>query len=1350
MAQVKVASAGNAQLPTGTVPDLNLDASALPSAKARTPVTLTAPALDNGPQQAVPSIPTAANQTAAPEIPTTNAAPPEISTPTPPASGVPDPSQMVQSTVSLGKDRDNATLQLDAEQRSQRKIPPAAESQRATELAPLGPELARQVPTIEAPARQQLTASTERQTGSVTTAGTQGAQEVTTDGAQRQAQYASSTATQRAAIAQQPPPGIIAATGPGTVTGPLQQSQALVNQAAAQSGGVPALTVPAELSQVALRANFGPVDNSALADLDAPRPMPQLDASAAQEAGTMVQEERGKSRTALDQLRNVQPPQLQVPTRSATEEDPQAAPPPPSQPGTPAPRSRAAAIADIESEVGRAAQQQGPAQISAAGGTLASEYQGHADQALQQSQDNLTAASQQATAQQAQIEAQPPPVTAAQVSAETGQVWNEGQQTAATATGEMNQQVATAQGTAQTGMQTAQATRAASVQSAQAAQSADNTAAQTGYQSQHQAAQQGFQQQDASAQQAMTAQQQTAQVSAQARQEQAKAKSAADQQVAQSQHAQQTAQAQAQHQSQVAAEQQRGTAEQQRLTEQGNQQVQQREQELNRTTTDLNARGQQQVAQITRDGEQKYKQRMDQGTREAEAKKSSAESEAAAKRSEAQSQNSGGLIGAALNWVKARIGELMAMAEQILEAARAAVISILNAARDAAMALLDAARKAAMDALNAVKQLIQGAIQAAAAAIRSIISAVANLVRQAIQALARALQTLVQALTQALTALVQAFQRAVNALLDALVQAVSLINQDLGRQLQQATQKYRDAFNNACNQLQQKIQTAGQQLEQNIQRAADRAIAAVDQAEQTLNNAVTQVENQLHQAVEAAYQKGVDAVNRAYDAAKAKVDELHSRAVAATNRYFDEKKRQLHQVKDFIDKAIDKTIEAVKAIGELVSTWAASVADLVSSTFIKGFVDFWNGPWRNAIIIGLATIVAVAVTVGTGGLGGPVAAVLLASLIGGTLAGGATLAGDALARQGTIELADRGEGIYVPGHGPLKLGPDGQPDLSSVPPEKRDEVLKNMQWSLSNFDQTSLRADASGMVSGTGKSHEEIGQMSMDAGAIAFVEGAVSSGLAAVGGLGGNAIAGRVVGKVAVDATARQVATHAVRQAVVSSLVNVPVNVISAGSTQAVNMGLTTYSQTGDWDKATAAAGDAFRQGVTDPATWGSSILAVPGSAATARVSQAAMSPLLRATTETLIETAADRVGSATFSAPAAYFQARAQGLDHDQALAAAQKKLGEEFSTGNILMSGGMTAAGKGTDAVVDRFKPGTNGGTGLPTIPMDGVTPTIPRDTGAPSSTAPVDTAPASRCRSRPKTETPAPSSPPCAPTR
>ncbi len=1319
--QLKIAPVGGAQLPTGTTPELSLDGGAPRSAQARTPVALQPATIEAAPQQPVPTIPAAANQTAAPETPTTTATAPEIPAAIPASSGMPSPTA-VQSTVSLGKDRENAALQLDTEERSQRKLPPAADKQRAAEIDPLGPELMRQVPTIEEPARTKLVASSDRQTAAVTSAGDKGLQSVTGDGLKEQQQHATRAAAHRAGVAQQPPPGILAATGPNTVTGPLQQGQSLVATAIAAGDQRPApnLATPPQLGAVAARAAFGPLDQGTFAEIDAPRELPQLDPNAATTATAALTDARTQNRAALDAARDVPAPQIQVPARSPAEEDPQAAPAAPGQPGQPKARSRAAAIAEIEAEVGRAAQEQAPAQMSAAAGQLATEYQGHADQAMQQSQDQLTGAQQQAQAQAAQIEAQPPPYTAAAVGAEAEQHWSQGEAQAQAASAEMGQEVSTAQATAQSGLTAAQASRAAAVQAAQAAQQAENAAAQTGYQAQHQAAQQGFQAQDAAAQQAMAAQQAQAQVQAQSRQAQAQAQSATEQAQAQSQHAAQEAQAQAQHQTQVAAEQARGQAEQQRITEQGNQQVTQRQQELQRETNTLNQRGQQQVAQITNDGEQRYQQRMQQGQREAEQRRAQGESEAAAKRSEAESQNSGGLIGAALNWVKARIGELMAMAEQILEAARAAVISILNAARDAAMALLDAARKAALDALNSIKQLIQGAIQAAAAAVRSIISAVANLVRQAIQALASALQTLVRTLTQALTQLVQAFQRAVNAILDALIKVVSLINKDLGQALQQATQKYRDAFNNACNQLQTKIQAAGQALEQNIQRAADRAIAAVDQAEQTLNNAVTQVENQLNEAVEAAYQKGVEMVNRAYDAAKAKVEELHQRAVEATNRYFDEKKRQLHAVKDFIDKAIDGAIEVVKKIGEAVSMWAKSVVDLVGSTLIKGFVDFWNGPWRNAIIIGLATIVAVAVTVGTGGVGGPVAAVLLASLIGGTLAGGATLAGDALARQGTIELAERGEGIYVPGHGPLKLGPDGQPDLSGIPEDKREEVLKNMQWSLSNFDQASLRADANGMVTGTGKSHEEIGQMSMDAGAIAFVEGAVSSGLAAVGGLGGNAIAGRVVGKVAVDATAKQVVSHTVRQAVVSSLVNVPVNVLSAGSTQAVNQGLTLYSQTGDWEKAKQAAGNAFVAGVTDPATWGSSLLAVPGSAATARISQSAMSPLLRATTETLIETAADRGGSALFSTPAAYFQARAQGLSHEQALAAAQTKLAEEFSVGNIVMSGGMTAAGKGTDAVVDRFKPGQPG-AGLPEIPRDGTTPTIPMDGG---STRPVDT--------------------------
>jgi hypothetical protein len=106
------------------------------------------------------------------------------------------------------------------------------------------------------------------------------------------------------------------------------------------------------------------------------------------------------------------------------------------------------------------------------------------------------------------------------------------------------------------------------------------------------------------------------------------------------------------------------------------------------------------------------------------------------------------------------------------------------------------------------------------------------------------------------------------------------------------------------------------------------------------------------------------------------------------------------------------------------------------------------------IIIGLATIAAVAITVATGGVGGPIAGMLLAGVIGGTLTGGAYLAGELVARQGAIDLAENGKGIYVPNYGYVPVGPDGKPDMSGVPADKREEVAGQLGpggWAGSNF-----------------------------------------------------------------------------------------------------------------------------------------------------------------------------------------------------------------------------------------------------------------------------------------------------------
>src|SRR6185436_2529970 len=213
----------------------------------------------------------------------------------------------------------------------------------------------------------------------------------------------------------------------------------------------------------------------------------------------------------------------------------------------------------------------------------------------------------------------------------------------------------------------------------------------------------------------------------------------------------------------------------------------------------------------------------------------------------------------------------------------------------------------------------------------------------------------------------------------------------------------------------------------------DKAKAAVTSVENQLNAAVTAIENKAHAAVDQAFAVAEAVVNQVFDAVEAGVNAAFDAAEATANAAFDLAESAVEGYRTAFNAACDKAVEladkALTALGDL----AGKLVDMLPDSLIEGFIDFWNGPWRSMIIIGLATIAAVAITVATGGVGGPIAGMLLAGVIGGTLTGGAYLAGEVVARQGAIDLAENGKGLYVPNYGYVPIGPDGKPDLSGVP-----------------------------------------------------------------------------------------------------------------------------------------------------------------------------------------------------------------------------------------------------------------------------------------------------------------------------
>ena len=183
---------------------------------------------------------------------------------------------------------------------------------------------------------------------------------------------------------------------------------------------------------------------------------------------------------------------------------------------------------------------------------------------------------------------------------------------------------------------------------------------------------------------------------------------------------------------------------------------------------------------------------------------------------------------------------------------------------------------------------------------------------------------------------------------------------------------------------------------------------------------------------------------------------------------------------------------------------AQAVVSLIPDSWKKAFVDFWNGPWRSVIIIGLATIAAVAITAATLGTGAPIAAILMAAVIGGTIAGTAYFGGEMIAREGEISLSSEGKGVYVAGFGDVQIGKDGKPiPPPNLTPEQLEEFEKQTQWAMSNFN---VKHEQNGQVTGYDrKSGTEITNYATQEGMKGFAEGAISSGLAVAGGGLGNA-----------------------------------------------------------------------------------------------------------------------------------------------------------------------------------------------------------------------------------------------------
>ncbi|HET9993283.1 MAG TPA: hypothetical protein VFQ65_32325, partial [Kofleriaceae bacterium] len=518
---------------------------------------------------------------------------------------------------------------------------------------------------------------------------------------------------------------------------------------------------------------------------------------------------------------------------------------------------------------------------------------------------------------------------------------------------------------------------------------------------------------------------------------------------------------------------------------------------------------------------------------------------------------------------------------------------------------------------------------------------------------ASALQQLVAALTQILTALVSAFQAAINAALDMMIAAVSLVNKDLGDKLRNATQKYRDAFNGAMDGLKANIDRAGQALQHGIQAAADKACSAVDAAAKVLDDAVTQVENTLNAAVDAAYQLGVRAINTAFDAAEAVVNTAFDIAEAGVKAFFDLQIAQLDVIQKGIDAVADFVGEMADKVMEAVDKIAQAVVSMIPDSWKKAFVDFWNGPWRSVIIIGLATVAAVALTVATGGIAG----VLIAGLVGGSIAGGAYFGGEAIARESDISLSSEGKGMYIPGAGYAQIGPDGKPiPPPGMTPEQLQDFQKQSGWATSNFN---MQRDANGNVTGYDrKSGTDIMNYALEEGAKGFVEGAISGSLAvAGGGLGGLASKGLGLAE----------------EGIADSLVSAGVSNVITGPIQ--NSLTTGFDAAFEAIKEGKSPAEAFRTGLStagtaleDPSQWATAALTMGvapaklkflepllGSAAK-QTENKALQYVIKKGGEAAFDTVANTLTAAGGAFAGKYAEALAAGKSQSEALAEARK----------------------------------------------------------------------------------------------
>ena len=1064
---------------------------AVPAQLQSTPDGVVAPTLARSQAAMGGSAPaqTATQATAAPEVrPVTR----------PGGENVPSAGSIAQTRVSLSQDRSSASSGIAAEAQTRSRLQSEAAQQQQSELGPLDGEARAQFAAEIAARAPVMADGRARGTATHQTAQTGVATQQAGFQTHAQATAAQTAAEQAAEQARAQPTAATTATPAAQAAATAIASQAaaaIVAQAQAQPFVAPpgALALEAAGPQLAAQAQARMPDLTRAAALGVRPELPPTPGE-----GLSLEALAGPDLAAAKNItQDLQLPQITLPK------------PPPGGGGPGGAPSRQQGVSNIEASIAERMQSEGVPAIHQQAGALQRQLGDHANRAEQAAGQHLDAVLGQAAQTRAGLASEPLPVTPDQARALAENRFGQGRTEAEQATGEMTGGVTQARNLAESQHAAAAAAHQQAIQQA-GARFDTNMQGQwlPEYQNQHGQALSAY---DAEHQAAVTrlgADQQAADAAARARMTSEEAATQSRMQQERGALDQGTQRADTSFEQQSQAAQARHDANVQQIRGQTDAQVTDLHAQADQEVSRLQSEGQRDVDQQLTEGERTYQEEMDRGVQEADRQKAQAEQEAAEKRAEAERQkNDKSWLERAVDAVVSAVKSLLDAAMNILKKARDAVIGIMERARQAALGALQRFRQLALDALRRVKDAIQGAITAVAGAVRAAISAAANAIRTAVQGIADFLKSAVQELTNIVNGLIEAFQTAVNGLLDGLITAVGFINEDWARALDDATSGYRDAFNQAVDKAQETIQSASDALQSAIQQGADIAKSAVDTAEQALEGAVDTIENGLHSAVESAYTVAVDKVNQAFDRAEAAVNAVFDVAEAAVKAYFDAQIATLQIVSKGVElagQAVNAVIHtAVQAICKVVD----ALVELIPDSVKEWFIDFWNGPWRDIIVIGLITVAAVAITVATMGTGAPIAAMLVAGAIGATMGGAAYFGGELAARNAEQDLERDHDAVYVPNFGYVKPDPaTGQLiDPKTGQPIPQDQLAKmdgaQLQWAMSNFTQ-----GPNGEL--VAKSGAELFDYASLEGLEGAIQGGVGAALAMSGGAAGVATAG--------------------------------------------------------------------------------------------------------------------------------------------------------------------------------------------------------------------------------------------------